>query len=817
MSQGTLAPEVPTFPAQYTPRTVLLAVGLVSFASLLLELALTRLFSVVLFYHFAFFAISVALLGLGSGGVFAHIRCDWLGRFQISRLGAVLCILNAVCILLAVEVVLHTPVSLEVTGANFGKLTIIYLAAAVPFFFTGLLFSVLFARSAGAIPFLYGADLSGGALACLAVVPLLNLIGAPNALLLSSLAMAVAAALWAGSGGLRNLGLALAGVFALFIVANHSGRLLDVVYAKGLLRDPKWVEFAKWNAISRIEVNNQNGARYVVIDADATTAIMNADPDKWDQDQPANPTPTNTGLPAKPGFNWKKSLMAAAPSVANVLRPHGDFAIIGPGGGVDVLRALANGSPSITGIEINPIIVRDVMRGRYADYSYHLYDRPQVHIHIQDGRSYVRSSREKYDVIQMTLVDTWASTAAGAFALSENNLYTLEAFREYFNHLKPDGMIAITRWEFRQPREALRVVSQAIESLHQIGVPDPSNHFVIVADGGLNEDGRPVLVLAKKSAFSGAEYAAVAEHIKANPNLIWLNPPAEYAGLQDLPPAARAFRSLIESNDPQRFARDYPYNVAPVSDSAPFFFFTLKTGYVLRNIAAGTGKGMDWRINLGVVVLAALLIISLLAVLAFLIFPLALHRRHEAQRKTSLAALLYFIAVGFGYILVEISLIQRFVLFLGHPTYALTVVVFLLLLSSGCGSVAARRWIASPASLLGALAIIAMLIGLHLILLPKVLAAAIGLPFAAKLVISGAVLIPLGLLMGMPFPSGLRLVDTVEWAWALNAAASVLGSVMAMVIAIHFGLTATLACAAAAYLLAAACSRVWRRRTFVVA
>ena len=815
MSQGTLTPEVQPVPAQLTPRTVMLAVGLVSFASLLLELALTRLFSVVLFYHFAFFAISVALLGLGSGGVFAHIRRSWLARFQIGSLGAWLCILNSVCILLAVEVVLRTPVSLEVTGVNFAKLTLIYLAAAVPFFFTGLLFSVLFARSAGAISLLYGADLAGGASACLAVVPLLNLIGAPNALLLSSLAMAGAAVLWPSQSRLRALGLALAGVFALLIAANHSGRLLDVVYAKGVLRDPKWVEFAKWNAISRIEVNNQNGARYVVIDADATTAIMNADPDKWGQDQPANPTPTHTGLPAQPGFNWKKSLMAAAPSVANVLRPRGDFAIIGPGGGVDVLRAVANGSPSVTGIEINPIIVRDVMRGKYADYSYHLYDRPQVHIHVQDGRSYIRSSREKYDVVQMTLVDTWASTAAGAFALSENNLYTLEAFREYFDHLKPDGMIAITRWEFRQPREALRVVSQAIETLHQMGVPDPRNHFIIVADGGLDEDGRPVLVLAKKSEFSEAEYAAVAEHVKANLNLVWLNPPAEYAGLQSAPPAAGAFRRLIESNNPRQFARDYPYNVAPVSDSAPFFFFTLKTGYVLKNIAAGTGKGMDWRINLGVVVLGMLLIISLVAVLAFLVLPLALHRHHEAQHKTSVAALLYFIAVGFGYILVEISLIQRFVLFLGHPTYALTVVVFLLLLSSGCGSVAARRWIAGHAGLIRILAMIALLIGLNLVLLPKVLAVAIGLPFPAKLLLSGAVLTPLGFLMGMPFPSGLGLIETVEWAWALNAAASVLGSVMAMVIAIHFGLSVTLACAGGAYLLAAACSRMWNRRVLV--
>ncbi len=814
MPQSSLVAESQATSLNQMPlRSVMLAVALVSLSSLLLELALTRLFSVVLFYHFAFFAISVALLGLGSGGVFAHIRQEWLARFDMRTLGAWLCLLNSIFILASVEVVLHTPVSLEVTGRNFGKLTIIYLAAAVPFFLTGLLFSVLFARSSNHISQLYGADLAGGATACLAVVPLLNFIGAPNALLLASACMAVAAALWAEQIKLRRAAYALAAVFCLLMIANYSGKIIDVIYAKGVYRDPKWIEYARWNAISRIEVSTQLGGRYVVIDADATTAIMNVDPARWAQN--ASATPMYTGLPETQGFNWKRSLMSAAPSVANVLRPHGDFAIIGPGGGVDVMRAVANGSPSVTGIEINPTIANNVMRSRYADYSFHLYDQPQVHIHVQDGRSYIRSSHDKYDVVQMTLVDTWASTAAGAFALSENNLYTIEAFREYFDHLKPDGMIAITRWEFRQPREALRVVSQGIEALHQMGVADPRQNFVLIADGGLNEDGRPVLVLAKKTPFTAAEYAAVAAHIRENPNLSWLNPTAEYAGLQALPPAAAAFRNLIESNDPAGFARNYAYNVSPVSDSAPFFFFTLKTRHVIENILAGTGRGMDWRINLGVVVLGMLLIISIVAVLTFLILPLALHRHRQHAPKPGIVALLYFIAVGFGFILVEISLIQRFVLFLGHPTYALTVVVFLLLLSSGAGSVAARRRISSGSKILPLLGIISALIVIDVVLLPWLLSAAIGLPFVLKLLVSGLLLAPLGFLMGMPFPTGLRLVKTVEWAWALNAAASVLGSVMAMIIAIHFGLTVTLLCAEAAYLLAGLCSRTWKSAAMI--
>lgn len=782
----------------------MLAVALVSFASLLLELAMTRLFSVVLFYHFAFFAISVALLGLGSGGVFAHVRREWLERFDLRTLGLRICCLNSAFIFLALEIVLHTPVALEVNGRNFGKVTLIYLVTAVPFFFTGLLFSVLFARSSREISLLYGADLTGGASACLAVVPLLNVVGAPNALLFASLSMSAAGAIWAANRRLRTFALAQAGVFLVLVAGNLSGRWIDVVYAKGIFRDPKWVEFSKWNAISRIEVDKQDGARYIVIDADATSAIMNVDPALWDREQGSTPTPVHTGLPGQSSFNWKRSLMSAAPAVANVLRPQGKFAIIGPGGGVDVLRAVANGSPDVTGIEINPIIVNDVMRGRYADYSFHLYDRPQVHIHIQDGRSYIRNSQEKYDVVQMTLVDTWASTAAGAFALSENNLYTIEAFREYFEHLKPDGFIAITRWEFHEPREALRVVSEAMEALHESGVADPRQNFVVVADGSLNEDGRPVLVLARKGPFTSDEYSAVARHVQANPNLVWLNPTPEYAGKQVLPPAARIFQELIRSNDPRQFARSYGYNVAPVTDGAPFFFFTLKTGYVLRNLLAGTGHGMDWRINLGVVVLGMLLIISTAAVLAFLVLPLLLHR---GEARLHLGPLLYFMAIGLGYILVEVSLIQRFVLFLGHPTYALTVVVFLMLLSSGAGSVAARSL-----RLRVTLAAVATLILLQVLILPWLLSSAVGLNFGVKLLLSLVVLVPLGFLMGMPFPTGLKLLQqggraTVEWAWAMNAAASVLGSVAAMVIAIHFGLTVTMTCAALAYLTAGAWSR----------
>ena len=788
----TVTPIPASTKAEIPEKTLLTGLALASFAALLLELALTRLFSVVLFYHFAFLAISIALLGLGAGGVCAYLLKTRLAGTDTRSLAARLCITNSAVVLVVLEIVLHVPVALQVSWGNFGRLTVLYLASAVPFFLTGLLFAIVFARETGRIPRLYGADLCGGALACLAVVPLLNWVGGPNVILVAGAAMAAAGIIWADGRLVRRAAALLMLALLALIGANHSGHLIDVVYAKGMFRDPAQVEFARWNALSRVEVDRKGQAKVVVIDADANTYIMNAEVSRWHD------------------TDWEGDLMSAPPALANVLRPHGEFAIIGPGGGVDVLRAVANGSPSVTGIEINAIIANTIMREKYADYSQHLYQRPDVDIEVTDGRSFLRSTKKQFDVVQMTLVDTWASTAAGAFALSENNLYTVEAFREYFNHLKPDGMIAITRWEFRHPREALRVVAVAMEALHRLGVSDPTGNFIVASQGSLNEGGIPVVVLAKKTPFTAAEEDAVTTHLDNYPDLEPLYLPSDHG--------QNPFADLIASNDPYAFARNYDYNTAPVTDNAPFFFFTLKPGQILGE--KGLRGGIDWKVNLGVLVLFLVLLISVIAVLAFLVLPLAL-RSHKSRHSPF--PLLYFVAVGLGYILVEIAFIQRFVLFLGHPTYALTVVIFLLMLSSGAGSLFSRHWL--PRTNLGwvpLVLVIAALLG-DVFFLPGRLAALVGMKFGYRLLVSGALLIPLGFVMGMPFPTGLRALaalsspkfpagqsasdnaasdNAIEWAWAINAAASVLGSVLAMVIAIQFGLTITLACGAAAYLLA---------------
>jgi hypothetical protein len=783
-----------------SPRYAAIAIGLMSFSALLLELGLTRLFSVVLFYHFAFLSISIALLGLGAGAVFAYLRREWLGRWSVGQLGAWLCAANALVIFGALEIVLRTPVSIHLEWVNFRHLSVLYLASAVPFFLTGLLFSLVFARNPLRITQLYGADLLGGSLACVALVPLLNFIGGPNTILFAACAVALAGVVW-GTSRSRRVPAVLAAALLALIAANVRGSLIDIVYAKGMKREAPL--YAKWNALSRVEVDKWGDAKAIVIDADASTYIMNADPYHWDA-------------------AYRRNLMSAAPSVVNVLRSHGDYAVIGPGGGVDVLRAVANGSFNVTGIEINPIIATDIMRGEFADYAHHLYQIPEVHMRVSDGRSFVRNSHDQYDVVQMTLVDTWASTAAGAFALSENNLYTVEAFREYFEHLKPDGMIAITRWEFTQPREALRVVSQAMEALRQLGVPDTTQNFIVISDGALNVDGRPVLVLAKKSAFTLEEQQAVLNHIQGdtagdsnlNLHVLYLPVTAAKPGM-----AHPAFAELIRSQDARAFSKRYAFNVVPVTDNAPFFFFTLKPEQVFRGLGRG---GIDWKVNLGIAILGLVLVISVVAVASFLILPLLVSSQARSGRSVRL---LYFIAIGLGYILAEIAFIQRFVLFLGNPTYALTVVIFLMLLSSGLGSVLSRRWFDEPTRVASAMAFIVAALVVYVFALPHLLGAMVGLPFVLKLLISGLLLVPVGFAMGMPFPSGLRALSpesssggssakhgAVEWAWAMNAAASVLGSVLAMVIAMQFGLNVTLACGAAAYVLAMLLLRTFKQQ-----
>lgn len=760
-------------------RWVLAGVFVTALATLLAELALTRLFSVVLFYHFAFMAISVALLGLGAGGLCSYFLLGWLERGGVWRRLALLSSLNAGVTVFALAVVLRQSVALELSLETLKPLSIVYFSAMLPFFFAGMVLAVVLARTARRAGVVYFADLAGAAAGCLLLIPLLEWLGGPNAILAAGALYGLAAMFWAGAAGARPVRwLVVPAALAVLIAFNHSGKLLDVRYAKGKPIEKEY--FTKWNSFSRVGVyRTTKGEYWIQIDVDASTQIADA-------------------VPTDP--KWQEQLRDFGAGLVYRLRKPGPVLVIGPGGGVDVSRALAAGSSDVTGVEINPIIVRRIMRGGFRPNSFGLYDRPDVHLFIEDGRSFIRRSPRQYDVIQATLVDTWASTAAGAFALSENNLYTVEAFQEYLRHLAPDGVLSITRWEFEVPREALRLVSLGLEALRREGAAQPSRHLVVMADNRLSGWGTTATFLMKRTPFTEEEVQRVEQAIATGGKTMRLlaAPGRTYPN---------AFSEMLSARDLPAFYARYPFDVRPVTDNRPFFFFTMKTGELLTRWR-GPGS-MDLKVNLGFALLLGVLGLSGLAVAVFLIVPASLMRRvprtPEVRRQ-----LLFFVSIGLAFILAEIAFIQKFVLFLGHPTYALAVAVFALVLSSALGSRYSQRWPEQELarrSRTWLLLLAGLLLFIGLVVSPLV-TSLVWLPLGARLALAALLLAVPGFLMGTAFPSGLRLLrlsnpGALEWAWAMNAAASVLGSALAVFISIHFGIWQTMAVGAFCYVAAA--------------
>lgn len=762
-----------------------LAVALTTSGTLLLELALTRIFSVVFYYHFAFLAISIALFGLGVGGVLSYLVAPGGGIFK--KLGIV-SLVNAALALLAMLFVLTR-------GANIGafELGLIYFTTALPFIGSGIVVSLAISETIERIDKVYFFDLLGAAAGCLALVALLNAYGGPNTIVAVSVLFSAAGAIWFGLAGFRPgrivavfVGLA----FTMLIIANIGHPFIEVHYAKGLkLRDE---QYTKWNSISRIGLApDKDAGEMIFIDADASTAIANFDFDHLTERQFADLEHQGPGVP----YN---------------LRPGAKTLIIGPGGGWDVSRSLASGSHDVTAVEINPIIATKIMREKFPQLSRNLYLRPDVHINIEDGRSFVRRSPDKFQVIQATLVDTWASTAAGAFALSENNLYTTDAFRDYLTHLTPDGLLTFTRWGFDPPRESLRLVSLAMSALADLGQHEPWRHVLVGRAGGksdLHGWGALDTVIFSRMPLSDADVAR-ARQAFADAHMEPVYLPGD--------PPRNEFGQLLLAKDPLAWERSYRFDITPVSDNRPFFFYTVQPRDVADFILQTSSKSADLKVNVAVPKLFDAMFVSIVAVLIILVLPPLVLGTKLPRDTSTRGFLLYFLAIGMGYILIEVAMIQKFVLFLGHPTYALTVVIFSMLVSSGLGSYASRRLIqGEPARLRAALLAVAVVVALLAAAVQPVLSAGVGLPFFVKVAATVLMLAPAGFAMGLPFPTGLRMLEkahapSVRWAWSLNAAASVLGSVGALVLALYLGIVETLLIGGALYLFAAVVATVSR-------
>jgi hypothetical protein len=770
-------------------------ISAVSAALLMTELALTRIFSVTMYYHFAFLAISIALFGLSASGVLVYVLRTRLAHIPTRTLLTRGAMLHAASTLVALTFLVRIRVGLNYSPRNLALMLAIYLLAALPFFTGGGVVSAAFARMTTRINLLYAADLVGAAAGCLALIPLLNQFGAPGVVFMAATLSLGAAICFADAAARRRVAAIGVAILAVPLATQLAGaRPFDIQNTKGHEGDR--VLFSKWNSFSRIAVydrahgdwslspkfNGRRGdSRFMDIDSAASTPILKG-----------------TGNLADAQY-LRYELTALAYQL--VERPQGFSAlVIGPGGGRDLLSALVFGATHVEGVEINPIIVRDVMLGRFSDYSGHLYADPRVSIHVDDGRSFVRRSDARYDVIQASLVDTWAATAAGAYTLTENSLYTAEAFGEYLDHLTDSGVVTITRWVF----DGLRLVSLAQEACAARGL-DPARHLAVVRHD------RVATFLLKKQPFTASEVERLTTHARDLGFVVLYAPGVTGDEGTDDPPemlqsrtSADDYARLIRAADRRQFIDSYPLDIRATTDDRPFFFHTTR---LADQFDVAFGRSMLF--GNGLSALLTLFGISAALVVLFVVIPLVVGGERPGAGWARWLA--YFGALGAGFMLLEVALLQRFVLLLGHPVYSLTVTLFSLLLGTGVGSFLSRRIDERRIRrvTMSALAGIVVVTLLTRFAVPWLVDAAIPWPLSVRIGVAVAILAPVGVLLGMALPGGMRLLATrrpelAPWAWGMNGAFSVVGATLAVFIAMNWGFSATFLAAAVVYASAAA-------------
>lgn len=779
------------------------------------ELALTRIFSVVMYYHFAFLAISIALFGLSASGVFAFIRRRALARSEPGPQLAARSLVFAGCTIVALFALVRLRVGLNYSPRNLLLMLTIYALAAVPFFTGGLVVTLAISRMSRRLNSVYAADLLGAAAGCLVLLPLLDLVGAPGVVVAASLLAVTAAVLFAPAAlRSRTAGIGVA-IVLVPIVGQLSGLAsFDVKDTKGHEGDQ--VLFSKWNSFSRIGVyEREHGdwslsaayagpkprTRFMDIDSAASTPILSVAPDlsnvqylRYELTGLAYHLMEARGA-GTPDSEARGSGLGAE-GAANRHQADSGFTalVIGPGGGRDLVSALVFGASKVDGVEINPIIAQDVMTDRFAEFSGHIYTHPRVHVTVDDGRSFISRSSNHYDVIQASLVDTWAATAAGAYTLTENTLYTVEAFTDYFDHLTDGGMVTITRWVF----DGLRLVSLAQEACTRRGC-DPRLQLAIVQQDNV------ATFLFKRTPFTQAEVDHL-RHVSERLGFKVLyvpgmtSPPAEIdsAGPKD---AGSDYARLILTADRDRFYAEYRQDVRPTTDDRPFFFHTTKLADQF-----GVAFGRSMLFGNGLSALLTLMGISGALVLLFVLVPLVLAGGYRSPRW--FPTLAYFGALGTGFMLIEVAILQRFVLLLGHPVYSLTVTLFSLLLGTGLGAAWSRRLEDARLVRAGAIAtvLIAVLALTWVDVMSPVLDWAMPYSRAFRIGVAVASLLPVGFLLGIPMPTGLRLLgerapQMLPWAWGMNGAFSVVGATLAIFVAMNWGFQFTLAGASGIYLI----------------
>ena len=755
-----------------------LGIGTLTGATLLLEVAMTRIFAVAFFNHYAFLIISTALFGFGFSGVFLSIFPS-LKKFNFDKLLTTLSICFALSVIITLKVVISVPLqfgSMEEQAIQFLYLSVYYLMIAIPFFFSGMVVALLLSHIPGKVNTLYFSDLLGSGIGCFLVLPLVPTLGAPGAVIFSAMLGIVASACFSKLAGksfvLLNviLFIAFAALLPLreshFRVIVHEGKRSFNVHEKA-----GEIEFTRWGPISRIDVAKYDPYKIIWIDGGSNQSFI-------------HPFHGNVGA-LKP--------MKQAGLVYQFI-PNPDVLIVGPAAGEEVLYALSYNPKSITGVELDPVIC-DIMQDEYARFSGFIYTQPNTKLINDEGRSYIRRSPKKYDIIQQINNASPAAIASGALNVSETYLITVEAFHEYLDHLNENGYVFIKRYG------AIRLATVAAQALRERGVEHPEEQIIIMEDP-LHKVGGGQFYL-KNGKFTEEELALFGdekrkEHLMYGPEALNVQH-AKYP----------EYRELI--SNPEAWKKYYKIgiNMFPVTDDRPFFNHFTKFAQFNKETVPEEFKPIfelvygnsDFAL---VVILGEAAFLSLI----FIILPLYLFKRSGLRAAGKFQFLLYFFSLGLAFILIEIVLIQKFTLFMGNPTYSVTVVLFSLLVAAGCGSFLSGNFKKFPKqALMFVIPLIVILCWAELTFGPVIFNRYLGHSMTVRILVSIFMLFPLGLFMGMPFPLGVTLANNssnqrlIPWVWGINGYATVIGSVLCVILALSFGFKAVIYFACGIYLI----------------
>ncbi len=797
-----------------TSRTYI-GLTLVTLATLMFEVLLTRIFSATMWYHFAFMALSLVMFGMTVGALIVYARPNQFTAERANKQMAESALLLGISILLAfcayipIRFMPTLPSLSNFWGTNvylIVTMAYIYGVFAIPFLFSGICTCIALTKFPEQTSKLYAADLIGAAIGCPFVIFLIDRLDiASTVLVVAALAClgALACSLEVPNKILKAVSAVflagfLIGACVQFNLFSNNQSCLRLKYTKGAVSLPL-VE--KWSALSCIRVS-ESDTKYIwswginpdllkqqfdflVIDNDSSNGTLLH---KFDGDL------------SKVDF-----LKLDITNFAHHMRPHTDTVIIGVGGGRDVLSAIVFGDKSITGVELNPGMLY-ILTQKYGDFAGHLDKYPNVRLVNDEARSYITRSGAKYGIIQASLIDTSAASAAGAFAHTENSLYTVDGWKIFMDHLADDGVITFSRpYTPSAPNEIYRLLSLAGEMLRQKGIKDPRSHMLLIGnsfEGLATKPGRAATLLVCKSPFTEADLRRADEIAKS------LKYEIIFSKEKCKDPV---FATLASPETPTKFLKECPLNFAPPTDNCPFFFNFL-TAKHLFSPELWTNQGYSNQgysaLTQPMLVMFYLIAITVSLTLICIAVPLWMMRK-ETRLVDAFPLIGYFSCIGFGFMFIEVSVMQTLTVFLGSPTYGLTVVLFTLLLAGGIGSYTTNAIKAAELKKGGMLRLSILLVALVVtgLGLHPILNAFVALETWTRILLCGGLITTQGLLMGMAFPLGMRVAQNkipkaAPWLWGVNGATSVCASVFAAFLALNWGMTSAFWTGAFCYLLA---------------